>query len=464
MKTIRATIVVAAVLLAVSLAANVKEVASPATPKVKIITLKQSQEMAARNNPSLKNVGETVYQADKVINSAWSMLLPNLSAKGNLIRNQKEIALDFPDPSAMDPSDTDPPDTDEPIPTQRTVIQEKWGKSFGFTANMTLFNARSIPLIKYAYDDADRTRLKAKRLRNDLLFAVTNAYYQVNSMREMIAVQEENLNIAKEFHRLSLARVQAGQSTSIDVLRAEIRVMDAQKGLANAEDAHRMAKTGLSYLIGIEGEYEVAGPEQVKSVEGDLEKLKNRALKDRVDIKEAEMTEKMAARLKNETWMKWIPVFDVTYDWSWNSAAGFAGENDSWMLIFGAKWSLLEGGGRIAELKTRESQIRMAKNSLDQLTLDIKQNVEQSYLDVNKQKRNVDFADKQVALAEENHKLIARQFEVGLATSLDLLTAATELATKRNTRVMERLQYDIAMLTLRKVMGEYHSLSNVEPR
>ncbi len=451
MKTIRATIMVATVFLAVTLAANAREVDGPATPKVKTITLKQSQEMAARNNPNLKNVGEMVYQADKVINSAWSMLLPNLSAKGNIIRNQQEIALDFPDPT-------------NPGTMSEMVIQEKWGKSFGFTANMTLFNARSIPLIKYAYDDADRVRLEAKRLRNDLLFAVTTAYYQVNSMQEMIAVWQENLNIAEEFHRLSQARVQAGQSTSIDVLRAEIQVMDARKGLANAEDARRMAKTGLSYLIGLEGEYEVVGPEQVTSVDGDLEGLKERALADRVDIKEAAMREKMAERLKTETWMKWIPAFDVTYDWSWNSAAGFAGDNDSWMLIFGARWTLLEGGGRIAELKTRESQIRMSKNSLDQLTLDIKQNVEQSYLDVNKRRRNVDFADKQVALAEENHKLIARQFEVGIATSLDLLTAATELATKRITRVIDRLQYDIAVLTLKKTMGEYHSLSDVSPR
>ncbi|MCP4678898.1 MAG: TolC family protein [Deltaproteobacteria bacterium] len=463
MKTAQ-TIALVATMIFFAQAVSADEVEGPAAPKVKTITLKQAREMAARNNPTLKNVGETVYQADKVINSAWSMLLPNLSAKGNIIRNQQEVALDFPDFSQVNLADLMDPDPDATIPTQRTTIQEKWGKSFGFTANMTLFNARSIPLIKNAYDDADRARLEAKRLRNDLLFAVTAAYYQVHSMREMIAVWQENQNIAEEFHGLSQARVQAGQSTSIDVLRAEIQVMDAKKGLANAEDAHRMAKSGLSYLIGMEGEYDVAGPEKVTSVNGNLEKLKERALKDRVDIKEAEMNEKMAARMKTETWMKWIPVFDVTYDWSWNSAAGFAGDNDSWMLIFGAKWNLLEGGGRIAELKARESKIRMAKNSLDQLTLDIKQNVEQSYLDVNKQKRNVDFADKQVALAEENHKLISRQFEVGLATSLDLLTAATELATKRNTRVIERLQYDIAMLTLRKTMGEYHSLSNVAPR
>jgi outer membrane protein TolC len=445
--------------LALALPAAAEEATEPPRPAARLLTLAEAQEMAARRNPSLKNVGELVYQADTTIRFAWSMLLPNVNARGSLVLNEDEISLDFPDFSQFDPTNPG-----APMPTESMVIQEKWGKSFGFSANMTLFNPRSIPLIMNAYDNADLSRLTAKRMRNELLFAVTSSYYHVHSKKEMVLAWQENLKIAEEFHRQAEARLGAGQSTEIDVKRAEIQEIDAAKGLANAEDGVEMAKTALAYLIGMEGDFEIAGPEQVAAVEGDLTSLQDRALKDRVDIAEAATAKKMAERSKTETWMKWLPSFDVTYDWSWNSAEGFAGENDVWMLIFGAKWSLLEGGGRIAEAQTRESEIRMRANDQAQLTLDIRQQVEQSYLDVNKRQRNVEMAEKQVALAEENHELLSRQYEVGLATSLDLLTAGTEVATKRISQVIERLQYDIALLALRKAVGEYHSLAAVEAR
>ncbi len=441
--------------------------AGPSAPPVQTISLAEAQDMATKNNPSLRNMDELVYLADTTINTAWSMLLPNLSANGAVIRHQREIKVGFPDFSTMQPSDPSGflrPEDFGTMGVSEITMQEKWTKSFGFTANMTLFNPRSIPLIQNAYDNTDKTRLEVQRLKNDLLFAVTSAYYQAHSMQEMIRVWEENLKIAEEFKRQSEARLQAGQSTTIDVLRAEIQLMDAQKELANAEDAHEMAKTAIAYLIGIEGDFVIAGPEQVSSINDDLDTLKERALKERVDLKEATIAGEMAKRSKTETWMKWLPAFDVTYDWSWNSSAGFAGENDSWMLIFGAKWNLFEGGGRIAELKSRESQIRMTQNSYDQLSLDIRQEVEQSYLDVNKKQRNVEMAEKQVALAEENHKLVSRQYEVGLVPSLDLLNASTELANLRTTQVIERLQYDISLLALRRAVGEYHSLAAVSSR
>ena len=85
----------------------------------------------------------------------------------------------------------------------------------------------------------------------------------------------------------------------------------------------------------------------------------------------------------------------------------------------------------------------------------------QSYQEVVQRHRNVDLAEKQVALAEENHTLISRQYQVGIVSSLDVLDASTELATKRITQVLERLQYDIAVLKLRKAAGEYSALALV---
>ena len=104
----------------------------------------------------------------------------------------------------------------------------------------------------------------------------------------------------------------------------------------------------------------------------------------------------------------------------------------------------------------------MAQNSLAQLFLDIRKEVDQNYKQVKKQQRNVDLTAQQVLMAEENHRMVTRQYEVGMASSLDVLNATTTLSNTRNSEIIERLNLDIATLTLRKSVGEYASLATKE--
>jgi len=439
--------------------ASADDLEGPRAPKPRVVTLAEAQRIAAMSSPQSKNLDEVVYQADMDIRRAWSMLLPHLSARGSVTRNQREVALEFPDFSAFDPADPT-----APLPTSETVIQEKWGQAFGFTANLVLFDPRSIPLIKNANDAADLRRLSAKRQKNDLIYAVTTAYYQAHSMHELIAVARQNLALAEELKQVSIERQQAGLGNRIDVLRAELQVTRARKQLDNAVDAQRLARSALSRLIGFEGELEVTGPEDIAEVEGDLAALTERALSERVDVQEAALAETIADRSEDAIRLRWLPAFDVTYDWSWSSAEGFTGEHDQWMLIFGARWSLFEGGGRIAELAAQESLTRMAGNNLSQLELDIRAEVEQAFLEVGQQRRNVELSEDQTALAEENLSLVDKQYRAGAASSLDALDAATELHNQRVTRVLERLRFDVALLSLRRAVGEYHSLTAEKPR
>jgi outer membrane protein TolC len=427
------------------LGAGEAEPVGPEAKPVRIITLKEAQEMAVQNHTSFRNLDETLYQADMGIYQAWTMLLPNLSANASVTRNQREVSVSLPMPEGQPPVEID--------------IQDLWARNFGLSVNLTLFNPRTIPLIKLAYDEYERQQLHDRIQRNELLFAVTSAYYQAYSMDEMIEVAKENLAMTDEFLKHTEALLAAGQATQIDVTRAQIQKVDAEKEVANAEDAKKKAMVALKHLIAEDEPFAVAGPEQVKPVVGDMEALKKQAVSDRIELKQAAVSKVMADRWRKETLTKFLPVFDVTYSWSWASAEGFTGANTNWVLIFGAKWDLFPGGSRIVEYKIRQSEARVVDNTVEQITRDIYQQVELNYLDAEQRKRNVDIADRQVALAEKNHYMVSRQFQAGLITSLDVIDAATKLSNQRILRVFERLQYDLAILKLKKNLGEYHSLA-----
>lgn len=423
-----------------------------------LISLERAHQLARKNNPSFHNVEEQIYQSDCMIQSAWSMLLPNLSANAKVIRNKEENTIQFPIIETLRSTTDQNQIVHYQVDYAAIPIQKKWQASIGFTANVTLFNARSIPLIQNAYDLVDQQKLKAQIARNDLLFAVTSAYYQIANLKELVYVYADNLNVAKETLRMAEARKLVGQGTKIDVMRAQIHLKDKERTLQDAIDAYITAKKSLAFFLGIKGEFQVIMPRQIQERKDSEEALTESALKNRVELKSAEMDVTMARRWRTETKTKFIPKLDATWQLDVNSSAGLMGDKVNWMLIFAANWSILEGGARIAELNKRASEIRIAENQIDQLKLDIQTDVNQKVQEKISKQRNLEVTEELVALAEENHNMISRQYQVGMANSLELTDASNELANQKVMLVMAKLQYELALLTLGKTIGEYSSL------
>ena len=294
------------------------------------VSLEQAQRLALEHNPSMKNIGESIYQAEVIIYKAWSILLPNLNANAAITLNKDEIKMQSPDLSDTTALAAALAGTGE-MPMNETIMQENWGKQFGFSASVPLFNAQSIPSIQNAYDNVDFSRLDGRHQKNELLFAVSSSYYQVRFAMESVHIAEEDLKNAQEFLRLAQARMEVGSGTQIDVLRAESEVMAAEKWLKNAQDSVVLAKTALAYLAGIEGPYEIREIIYSDPVNGDLMLLTKKALNDRLDLKSARIAVGMAERDRQNTWTKWIPSFDLTYNWNYTTTTGYTGENDSWM-------------------------------------------------------------------------------------------------------------------------------------
>ena len=411
-------------------------------------TLKQAQETALRNNPDFKNLDEQIYQADMAIRRAWSLLLPNLTAEASVTRNNEDAVISLP--------------TGDGQPPMEITVQDLWEETASFNINLTLFDPESIPIIKLAHDEAERRRLQSQIDRNELLFAVTSAYYQAHAMKELKKAADENLETARAFLQQARTREFAGDGTMIDVNRGELQVLTAEEELADAEDAETRALIALKHLIQTDADFDIAGPEAVGSVSETLEALTSRAMEKRLELKETAVEKRMADRSRKQTLTKFLPKLDITYAWSWSSTEGFAGTNVNWTLVFGAKWALFQGGDRLAEYRTRQSEMRVADNRREKLVSTLKEEVETRYLDVLKRQRKVEATDRKVVLNEENHRLITTRFEAGVISSLEVVNAATKLSNQRLLSVYQRLLFDLAVLGLRKAAGEYNALAAQE--
>jgi outer membrane protein len=421
------------------------------------ISLDEAHRLAIQNNPNVGLIAGTVERAEILRWRAWALLLPNLSANGSITRSDQEITFGMPDFEALITgavTEAMGGVAPAPGPGDEMVIQELWGKQFGFTANIALFNPQALPLLRNAYDNIKASRIQGEVGRNDLLFAVTAAFYGLRSSQAARGISAKTLETAREFLRLAEVSRAVGNAVKVDVLRAAIAVTEAEKAVLDAEDSVHLARTALATLLGVQGELEITPPPAPEAVAEELDAAVSHALDKRRDLEALDLQARMVARDKDHTWTQFIPTLDMTWNWTWNSAAGFADDHDSWRLIFGARWNIFNGGQRIAELKEKDVSIRMAGLRRAQLEMSIREDVEKRVVELERCQRNRRMVEKQQALAVENHRLVSRQYEEGLSTGLELLDATNTLSRVRRALVLEELRCDLAVLSLNRTAGE----------
>ena len=409
-------------------------------------SITDARRMALERNVNLKMLDENVRQAEILRQRAYTILLPNLSADGSITRTDKEIGMDMPNFEALLAGDLS-------APGERLIIQEQWGRRWGVTANMALFNAQSIPLIKNAKTNIEATRLERDHQQAELLFAVSAGCYALLSSEQARIIAEEDIRNAKEFVKLAEARLKVGRGVRIEVLRATLEVQYAIQRRQNADDAVRLARAGLGYLIGAEGAFRIARPEAPQAVEASLAELQRRALSSRLDLHASRLRETILERDKTRVYSTWLPTFDVTWNYSWDSATGFGGEHGSWRLIFGARWEILKGGSRFADLRETASNMRLAAYGSAAKELVIREEVERAQVDLVACRRNITLARQQLSLSEETQALAKKQYQHGLTTGLQVIDANTTHRRAQQGLLLEQLSCDMAALSLDRALG-----------
>lgn len=75
--------------------------------------------------------------------------------------------------------------------------------------------------------------------RNELIYRVKLAYYDIYELDRTIAVEREDLRILETYRELALSRFRNGTGTMVDVLRAEMMINDATVELEILEDRRK---------------------------------------------------------------------------------------------------------------------------------------------------------------------------------------------------------------------------------
>lgn len=407
------------------------------------LTLNEAFERALGANPSLLRARAEIDIAEQQRKLIRSLVLPHISANGSVIENSTEVQFG----SGSD-SRTILPRQDWNYRVQLT--QPIWA---GFRDQKAYSQARLL---------IDNARLGAQSTEDQLLVRVAADYLGVVEGDAVLAVEGKNIEIAERRRKQARDFYEAGETTQVDVLRADSAIKAAQRRLALARQQRDTAEGRLRIDLGIDRPIVVdakgIGATEVPGEAGLLE----RAEAGRPELRVASNNLKAAHLEVLKQRGAYYPV--VSADAAFiNQKSSFPASryNQAALRVSVPIFDSGEIGHRVAIARDREEQARL---SLEEARQGVREEVRKALLDVTAARTTLALAREQLAAVQAEYEQIFELYRSQEATSLEAQSAETDLAEARRAVVTGELDVELAELRALYSAGSIRNAAGTEDR
>jgi outer membrane protein TolC len=449
-------------------------------PNLEVLTFEEAIREAHEKNLDLQAAQARLDQAQEISRKAWAGYLPSLVASGAYTRNQVEQTITLPNRyfiRTLDPADVGdqngPPGPNVPpfspanppgVPSNDIVFPGSY-ETFTvqplnqFNGQVQLNQALMVPTlwsaISTAYTAEKVAKLTVENARREIMFAVAQLYYGALGLKQTLQVQQRLLEANLAHERDAKTRVNAGASPKIALIRAQIDRARSEQDVRRAELAFASAKIALATMLQRQGDFDVAQP-QPPEVKVDQKALEDTALNDRPDVLAAQSSVELAKRQHTGIWLSYLPSIVGSAAYRYANFTGFTTQNFTWVATISASWTLWDGGLRESQLRETDAKLVEARATARSTELKAIDDVRRAILDLESARANAQKAEEQLSLARENMRLTEVNFDAGVATQLDVTDATTALGQAELGAVAERLNAQLAVISLLKAAGQYN--------
>ncbi|HON58457.1 MAG TPA: TolC family protein [Smithella sp.] len=411
--------------------AGVLSVAAPSIAQE--YTLEEIYQRALKHSEKIDMVRENIYLAQMNKDKALSLLIPRVTAYGtyNLFSEDKYASSGI-------------------------LIQPEQTGNWGIRADQNFsLSLRELDALKIADQSVAKSEYELNAAQADFILAVASAYYDVLKAQKTQGIAVANLERLSQYHRFVEKRVKVGELTRTALLRAEGELSGARADYLKAGNALQLARAALIRLTDIEDDFQLKEEKPYLSDVCLVDDLRKTAYEARPDLKGYEIQISMASRQVQYSRGAFWPSMGLfaVYNRADQDPPGATLNRES---VFGGvslTFPLFEGGLRLAEFREAKARERQAKLAYEDLRKNIDVELRAGCLDLATMKGSLKFLEDQLVFARDNYNAVLKQFENGLATSLDVMDANTLLLTAEKNVAEALYNYQLASLKVRKSSG-----------
>lgn len=408
--------------------------------------LEDLYRIALDRSERIKISEEDLYISERGKDKALSALLPTLSAFGGYTRYSEEKRAAG---SIIQPSDA-----------------TSWGVRLDQSFSL---GGREVVNFGISKENIEKAKYDLYAVKEGYLFSVAAAYYSVLRNKKVVEIAMANVTRLNKQRDAAATRLKVGEVTKTDLLRVEAELSGAQSELVKAENRLKLSKAVLARLVGLYGEYEVkespqtlAGNQEYSDLTlvtaecgVSLECLKEKAFLERAELRAAGLQKKISEEQVKFTQGAYWPTLSIEGVYS-REEDNPAPETLNREKIYGGvrlNFPFFEGGLRRAEVREAEARMRQAGFTFEDLKKTISIEVETAYLDFMTQKGVLKSLEDQLKFARDNYNSISKQYEFGLAHSIDVIDSNTLLVTAERQLADAVYNYQLSILLVERVIG-----------
>ncbi|MBF0464940.1 MAG: TolC family protein [Nitrospirae bacterium] len=411
-------------------------------------SLNELYEIALKNSEKIKISEEELGVSKTGKDKAVAAFLPTVTAYGQYYRYNKAKynGLDFMNYSLS-----------FPIQPEHTLIG---GVKLEETISLGGAQFSRLDISKRMIEKSGFELYTAKET---FLYDVTSWYFNVLKAKKSVTLAENNAERLKTYKKSAETKLKAGEITKTALLRAKAELSGALAELLKAQNDLSVKTSALARNIGINGDFSIAEyTTSQKTNEAEIEAilsacktaettcLVDAAMNERTEVKAAvsalEMTKKQITYAKSA----FLP--SVTLEGVYQKRDDSPSTTDTMPpeTMYGAvmlSFPIFEGGLRYAEVSEAVHKKNQSELALLDLKKSLENDVEASYYTFLTLKKTLTYFKEQLDYASENYYAVTKQFNAGLATSLDVIDANNLLTLSE--KQYSDAYYDLSLSTLK---------------
>jgi outer membrane protein len=420
--------------------------ASPSGILAQEYSLDDLYRAALQTAEKIKISEENILIAEAGKSKALSYLLPRLTTFASF--------TDFTEAKYSGPGTIPIPGGNITLPG--TLIQPQTAGAWGIRLDENLsLSGREFTALQISKENLKKNRLDTYTVKEDYLLAVAFAYYNVLKAEKNLDIADANVERLSTYRTAADKRLRVGEATRTVLLRAEAELSGALSDRMMAKNSLELSMAQLKRIVGLRDNVQLKKEPPASRDVASVDVFLATALTERPDLQGLEIQKKMAERqVRYASGAHW-PSLSVSGVYSGLDQSPAAGTINRESIYAGValNFPIFEGGLRLAEVKEARSKEKQSGFLYDDMKKTIEIDVQAAYLDLMTQKATLKFLEDQLVFAKDNYQAVSRQFEFGLAQSVDIMDANTLLVTAERKISDAGYNYQMAVMRMKKATG-----------
>src|SRR5580692_7872907 len=405
------------------------------------LTLKQTVQLALKQNPQRVIAQLLVSESDRNSQIARSALLPHagIAASGSLNQYNVQSIERAAAPAHLGPFQ---------------IIEA------GPTFSQSILNFQQIRGYQIGREGTHQARADEQTTREIVVNAVVDQYLQILRALATRDAANARVALAERLYEQAAELQKTGIGLNIDTVRANVELQNERQNLIDAETLTPTTKYGLAELLDLPRHQDVEVTDHLDFY--DLPKLEkesllNQAFGTRPEILSLNSQQRIAHLSEESAGEQRLPQLDFSGFWLYqgsrfnNGVPAYTYEASLQFPIF--------TGGRIraeeARAKLEEQRVAEVRRQVEAQIMD---EVKSALDQLTAARNSVDVANLGMQLAQEEVAQAQRRFQAGVTTNIEVITAQDELARASDNQIGALYQFNLSRAALARATGTIETM------